>query len=75
MKLFKLARAIKDDESGAVTVDWVVLTAAIVGMGIAIVASVKLASQGLADRIAGTINSIQPNCENPHFHGSTLDCG
>ena len=75
MKLFKLARAIREDESGAVTVDWVVLTAAIVGLGIAIVASVRLASQGLADRIASAIDSIEPNCENPHFHGSTLDCG
>jgi Flp pilus assembly pilin Flp len=44
MKLFKGARAFKDDESGAVTVDWVVLTAAIVGLGIAIIATVKLAS-------------------------------
>ena len=28
------------DESGAVTVDWVVLTAAIVGLGIAVITSV-----------------------------------
>jgi Flp pilus assembly pilin Flp len=75
MKLFKGARAFKDDESGAVTVDWVVLTAAIVGLGIAIIATVKLASQDLADRIAASIDSIQPNCQNPHMHGSTLDCG
>ncbi|WP_417589471.1 hypothetical protein [Pararhodobacter oceanensis] len=29
------------DDSGAVTVDWVVLTAAIVGLGIAVVATVR----------------------------------
>jgi Flp pilus assembly pilin Flp len=42
-KLFKNFFA---DESGAVTVDWVVLTAAIVGLGIAVMASV---SGGLED--------------------------
>ena len=35
-----------NDESGAVTVDWVVLTAAIVGLGIAVIASV---STGVTD--------------------------
>ncbi len=34
------------DESGAVTVDWVVLTAAIVGLGIAVLAAV---SSGVSD--------------------------
>ncbi|MEM6478614.1 MAG: hypothetical protein AAF841_10410 [Pseudomonadota bacterium] len=34
------------DEDGAVTVDWVVLTAAIVGLGIAILATV---SDGVSD--------------------------
>jgi Flp pilus assembly pilin Flp len=41
MKLFAIARQFKNDESGAVTVDWVVLTAAIVGLGIAVVATVR----------------------------------
>ena len=36
MKLFKLAKTFRNDEDGAVTVDWVVLTAAIVGLGIAV---------------------------------------
>ena len=36
MKLFKLYKNFHDDESGAVTVDWVVLTAAIVGLAVAI---------------------------------------
>jgi Flp pilus assembly pilin Flp len=36
MKLFKLANNFRNDESGAVTLDWVVLTAAIVGLGIAV---------------------------------------
>ena len=41
MKLFNFARKFHNDESGAVTVDWVVLTAAIVGLGIAVVATVR----------------------------------
>ena len=36
MKLFTLVRKFTNDESGAVTVDWVVLTAAIVGLGLAV---------------------------------------
>jgi Flp pilus assembly pilin Flp len=46
MKLFKLAQTFCSDESGAVTVDWVVLTAAIVGLGIAVYAVV---SGGISD--------------------------
>jgi len=38
-------------EDGAVTVDWVVLTAAVVGLGIAAVAAVK----GGVDSLSGTI--------------------
>ncbi|NBD29957.1 MAG: hypothetical protein GVY31_07960 [Alphaproteobacteria bacterium] len=39
------------DEDGAVTVDWVVLTAAIVGLGIAVLASVGGGTADLADKI------------------------
>ena len=35
MKLFNMIKNFRNDESGAVTVDWVVLTASIVGLGIA----------------------------------------
>jgi Flp pilus assembly pilin Flp len=40
-------------ESGAVTVDWVVLTAAIVGLGLAVLAVV----QGGVGNLTGDINS------------------
>ena len=36
MKLFNMFKNFRNDEDGAVTVDWVVLTAAIVGLGIAV---------------------------------------
>jgi Flp pilus assembly pilin Flp len=41
------------DEDGAVTVDWVVLTAAIVGLGIAVLTSVS----GGATNLAGDIST------------------
>ena len=50
----------RNDEDGAVTVDWVVLTAAIVGLGIAVLTSVGGSADALADatsvRIASTPN-------------------
>ena len=36
MKLFKLTKKIRNEEDGAVTVDWVVLTGAVVGLGLII---------------------------------------
>ena len=44
------------DEAGAVTVDWVVLTSAIVGLGIAVMMSVGNSTKGLADKISTDIN-------------------
>jgi len=43
------------DESGAVTVDWVVLTAAIVGLGIAVLTSVGNGTTTLADKVSGEL--------------------
>ncbi len=51
MKLFKLANTFRNDESGAVTVDWVVLTAAIVGLGIAVYGVVSGGIQDLSQDI------------------------
>jgi len=57
MKLFSLVRKFKKDEDGAVTVDWVVLTAAIVGLGVLIIAAIRPAVLGLADKIATEVNN------------------
>lgn len=40
MKLLDIFKSFKNDESGAVTVDWVVLTAAIVGLGLLVITTV-----------------------------------
>ncbi len=42
MKLFKLANKFSKDESGAVTVDWVVLTAALVGIALVVINTIKV---------------------------------
>jgi len=49
------------DEDGAVTVDWVVLTAAIVGLGIAVLTSVSSGAETLATDISDELTSIDPN--------------
>lgn len=44
-------------EDGAVTVDWVVLTAAIVGLGLAVVGSVRSGVGSLASDISASLTS------------------
>ena len=51
----KLFNTFLNDESGAVTVDWVVLTAAIVGLGIAVLTSVGGGTTSLADKISSEL--------------------
>lgn len=55
MKLIETFKNFHNDESGAVTVDWVVLTAAIVGLGIAVVASVRTGVTGLGNTISTSL--------------------
>ena len=45
------------DEDGAVTVDWVVLTAAIVGLGIAVLASVSNGVTSLSGKISSQLSN------------------
>ena len=47
------------DEAGAVSVDWVVLTAAVVGMGIASVVVVRDGSTSLAEDVEFSLTSTQ----------------
>ena len=60
MKLFAMIENFRNDESGAVTVDWVVLTAAIVGLGIAVVATVRGGAQDMADSIQTSLDTAAP---------------
>lgn len=58
MKLFNMINNFRNDESGAVTIDWVVLTAAIVGLGIAVLASVGTSIEDLAGEIETKLDTV-----------------
>ncbi len=47
------------DEAGAVTVDWVVLTAAIVGLGLLVFTFVRPAVSNLAEGIGAELTAAQ----------------
>lgn len=47
----------RNDEDGAVTVDWVVLTAAIVGLGIAVLSSVGKGTTELGNKISSQLSA------------------
>jgi Flp pilus assembly pilin Flp len=57
MTFLNLIKRFHNDEAGAVTVDWVVLTAAIVGLGIAVVASVSGGVRGLGTAVATSVGT------------------
>jgi Flp pilus assembly pilin Flp len=53
MKLLKIFKNYAKDEDGAVTVDWVVLTGAIVALGLVVMSTIRPGVTGAA----GTINT------------------
>jgi len=56
MKLFKL-KSFARDESGAVTVDWVVLTAALVGIAVTLITTVQSGISTAQDQIKDEITN------------------
>ncbi len=46
-----------NDESGAVTVDWVVLTAAVVGLGLAVLLPIAFETDSLSANIGASIGN------------------
>ena len=53
--MIKFFKNFRKDEDGAVTVDWVVLTAAVVGLAIAAYGAIETETDKLADRAASDI--------------------
>ena len=53
--MFKLAKRFLRDESGAVTVDWVVLTAAVVGLATAAYIGIENQTILLSDKAAADV--------------------
>ena len=64
MKLLNLFTSFANDEAGAVTVDWVVLTAAIVGLGMVVMQTVGGGITGLGDAIVTDLGSRSSGYEN-----------
>ena len=58
MKLFSFLTRFRDEESGAVTIDWVVLTAAIVGLGVAVIGAVGTSINDLAGEIETELETV-----------------
>ncbi|MBW7922128.1 MAG: hypothetical protein H3C51_08535 [Rubellimicrobium sp.] len=52
-------KTFRADESGAVTVDWVVLTAAVVGLGLAVMAVIGPKMGGVAERIGSGLDDAR----------------
>ena len=57
MNFFKIARKIRTEEDGAVTVDWVVLTAAVVGLGAAALTLVRTQTGTLSSAIGSYLST------------------
>jgi Flp pilus assembly pilin Flp len=61
MKLLNIFKSFKNDESGAVTVDWVVLTGAVVGLGIIIANTMGTSIQTAATGVGADVISNSDN--------------
>lgn len=47
-------------EDGAVTVDWVVLTAAIIGLGMVVIGSVAGGTTNVSEGLGASLNTAEP---------------
>ncbi len=53
-----------EDESGAVTVDWVVLSAAVVGLGMIVLVPIAYSSDSSAQGVSDYISNVQVGYDN-----------
>ena len=58
MKLLKFTNVFTKDEDGAVTVDWVVLTAAVVGIAIAVASTIEIGLNNAAVNIDTALTGV-----------------
>ena len=56
--MLNFLKTFRADEDGAVTVDWVVLTAAIVGLGIAVMTTVGRSTVSVGDKIGVSLSAM-----------------
>ena len=59
--MIKFIKNFRKDENGAVTVDWVVLTAAVVGLAVAAYTSIETGATGLTADTGTFLDKQDPN--------------
>ena len=59
--MIKFIKNFRKDEDGAVTVDWVVLTAAVVGLAVAAYTSIETGASGLTANTSTFMDGQNPN--------------
>ena len=59
--MIKFIKNFRKDEDGAVTVDWVVLTAAVVGLAVAAYSSIETGASNLTSNTATFLDGQNPN--------------
>ena len=65
MTLLNIFKKFHNDESGAVTVDWVVLTAAIVGLGLVVMVTVRSSLDTAATAISTDVGKASTKYAQP----------
>ncbi len=58
--MIKFFKNFRKDEVGAVTVDWVVLTAAVVGLAVAAYTSIETGASGLTANTSDYMDGVTP---------------
>jgi len=71
----RTTRRFLSDEEGAVTVDWVVLTAAVVGLGVAVLGVVSGGTQNLSSDIAAQLSGQGTNVPGWSGNGTSSTSG
>jgi Flp pilus assembly pilin Flp len=66
MKLKNIINKFLNEESGAVTVDWVVLTAAIVGLGMVVMSTVGDGIETLSDTVVTDLSTTASGYVSTH---------
>ncbi|THD72948.1 hypothetical protein E7681_13585 [Thalassobius vesicularis] len=56
--MMKFINKFRKDENGAVTIDWVVLTATVVGISVAGAAAIETSTSGLTTETASALDSV-----------------
>ena len=57
-------KVFQDDDSGAVTVDWVVLSAAVIGLGLVVLMPIAFSTESATRKVSEDVSSVPVGFEN-----------